>query len=738
MEGSAETLPPATVPPRGDDKGPAPAADIGANPATTAAKPLPKTLPESEETEVTVAGERSPWQAPRSSSDFHLKHDVLDAAPHHEGVDVLRAAPGLYVARPEGGAVAHRYMLRGFDSEHGQDIEFRVGGVPINLPSHIHGQGYADLGFLIGETVSELRVTEGVHDPRQGDFAVAGSIDVQLGVEQRGVKLRSGYGSYGTYEQFARWAPVDGLPDTFGAASVQTTDGFGQNRAGERANVILQQGFTLLDWRLRLLGIFHGARSQMAGVLRRDDIEAGTVGFYDAYPYPTAQAQNALNLRSIVGVFGQYQGLFGDNAEVGLWVSADRFRIQQNWTGFSARSQTLENVAGRGDLIEQRNTTDSVGLMARYRTAAKELGPLHAHLATGAAARLDTISQAQNLLDAGVNGQTWDQRIDADVAATDLGLWLDADVHYQDWLKVRLGYRADLLGYEIDDRLGNRAPATRASDAYIVGYRRSAMGLAHGPRLSVDFEPWSRLTLHASYGEGYRSPQARLLADGEPTPFSKVRSADLGARVAVLETTQLTFSAYHTHLSDDVVFDASEGRLERVGATIRRGGVVHLETRPVHGLIGAFSVTYVDAELLEPPPATAAEPNPPFEPGQNLPFVPPVVARADVGAERVLTSWEDWPIKAKLGLGVSALSARPLPYGFFGQPFALVDGSAALAVGAAQFTFSVYNVFDTVYPASEYSFVSAWNPEQLPSRLPERHVVAGTPRTLFVALEVDL
>lgn len=691
-----------------------------------------------EATEVTVVGAVNPGQELRSASDFALKHDVLDAAPHHEGVDVLRAAPGLYIARPEGAAVAHRYMLRGFDSDHGQDIEFRVGGVPINLPSHIHGQGYADLGLLIGDAVSELRVTEGVHDPAQGDFAVAGSIDVRLGMQERGVKLRSGYGSFGTFQQLLAWAPPDALPDTFGAIDVQTSDGFGQNRAGERANVMLQQGFTLLDWRVRLLGIFHAARAQMAGVLRRDDIESGMVGFYDVYPFPTAQAQNALNLRGILGIFGQYQGLFGDTAELGLWTSSDRFRVQQNWTGFVERSQTLANVAGRGDLIEQRNRTESIGLTARYRTAAKELGPLHAHVATGGSARLDDIGQQQNLLDAGVNNQTWDERVDADVAATDIGAWLDFDLHWQDWMKLRLGYRADVLGYEISDHLGNRAPATRDPDDYVVGFRRSAMGIAHGPRLSADFEPWSVLTVHASYGEGYRSPQARTLADGEPAPFSKVRSADLGVRWQALETTQLTVSVYDTRLSDDVVFDASEGRLERIGASSRRGGVVHVETRPGFGIVGAVSVTYVNAELLEPPPATAEEPNPPFKPGQSLPFVPPLVVRVDLGEQREFGRWLDLPVRGKLGLGLSALSRRPLPYGYFGQSFGLLDGSAGAGLGPAELTLSVYNVFDAVYPASEYSFVSAWDPDAVPSRVPARHVVAGAPRTVLVSLEVNL
>lgn len=692
----------------------------------------------SQATEVTVVGAVNPGQELRSASDFALKHDVLDAAPHHEGVDVLRAAPGLYIARPEGAAVAHRYMLRGFDSDHGQDIEFRVGGVPINLPSHIHGQGYADLGLMIGDAVSELRVTEGVHDPAQGDFAVAGSIDVRLGMKERGVKLRSGYGSFGTFQQLLAWAPPDALPDTFGAIDIQTSDGFGHNRAGERANVMLQQGFTLLDWRVRLLGIFHGARAQMAGVLRRDDIESGAVGFYDVYSYPTAQAQNALNLRGILGIFGQYQGLLGDTAELGLWTSSDRFRVQQNWTGFVERSQTLANVSGRGDLIEQRNRTESIGLTARYRTAAKELGPLHAHVATGASARLDDIGQQQNLLDAGVNNQTWDQRVDADIASTDIGAWLDLDLHWHDWMKLRLGYRADLLGYEVSDRLGNRAPATRDSDDFVVGYRRSAMGVAHGPRVSADFEPWSVFTIHASYGEGYRSPQARMLADGEPTPFSKVRSADLGVRWQALETTQVTVSVYDTRLSDDVAFDATEGRLERIGASSRRGGVVHVETRPGFGIVGAVSVTYVDAELLEPPPATAEEPNPPFKPGQNLPFVPPLVARVDLGEQRELGHWLTLPVRGKLGLGFSALTQRPLPYGYYGQSFGLLDGSLGVGLGPAELTFSVYNLLDAVYPASEYSFVSAWDPDAVPSRVPARHVVAGAPRTVLVSLEVNL
>src|SRR5690606_319465 len=116
----------------------------------------------------------------------------------------------------------------------------------------------------------------------------------------------------------------------------------------------------------------------------------------------------------------------------------------------------------------------------------------------------------------------------------------------------------------------------------------------------------------------------------------------------------------------------------------RRGGVVHVEARPWTGSVAAASLTYVDAELLEPPPATAEEPNPPFQAGQNLPFVPALVARVDLGVERELARVADELLRGRVGVGFSALSARPLPFGAFARPFALVDVS--LAISLSRFT----------------------------------------------------
>jgi hypothetical protein len=649
----------------------------------------------------------------------------------------------VYIGRGEGPAVAHNYMLRGFDAEHGQDIAFRVGGLPINLPSHIHGQGYADLGFLIGDTVQSLHVSEGVSDPRQGDFAVAGSIDIELGVAQqeRGARVQTGYGSFNTLKQLVVWAPPEAEPESFGAAQYTRSDGFGDNRAAQSGSGIFQLRFGSGDLSFRTIGIVHAARSDLAGVLRRDDIDSGRICFTCSYNYPTAQAQNALANRALLGLFADYANDSGANGQWGVFLGYDNFRLQENFTGFIQRSRALERVAGRGDLIEQQNRTFSIGLTGRYRSAPlRPTGWLHGTLEVGLDGRLDSVDQAQNLLDATVRSQTWDQRVDASIRSGDLGLWGDLDWHVGERVRARLGVRGDVLSFDIDDRLGNFAPLNRPRDTYIVGFRRSAMGLAAGPRGSFELRivPW--LSALAAYGQGYRSPQARMLDDGDPAPFSKVHSADLGLRFDFGDAAQLTTGVYYTRLSDDVAFDAEEGRLEQIGSTERMGAVAHLVTRPTSWLIGSASVTLVRATLLEPPPATAEEPQPPFRKGQRLPFVPPVVVRADLGARRVLVDAVGGrSLTGKLGIGASYLSPRPLPYGDSAEPVALLDASAALEWAALRLSLDCFNVLNARYAAVEYTFASDWAPNDgVRPRTPARHIAAGSPFAMMLSLGVTL
>ncbi|MCB9620929.1 MAG: TonB-dependent receptor [Sandaracinus sp.] len=672
----------------------------------------------------------------RGASDVEISRDVLEAAPAAEGADLLRRAPGVYVARAEGDAVGHRIFLRGFDAEHGQDVELRVAGIPMNLPSHLHGQGYLDLGFLIPEVVDSMRVLEGVADPRQGDFAVAGTVELELGVRRRGLTSRTSGGSFGSFRQLVLWAPEEQRDGSFAAFQMRRTDGFGDNRNALSGSAIVQQVLGDGPWRHRLFVLAHGSRARLAGFLRRDDVQAGRVGFYESYDYPTAEAQSGLAMRGVIAYEATNRQADGGNTQLGLWIGHDVFRLQANYTGFVERSRTNPDWVGRGDLVEQQNRTSSIGANARWRSRVyRPISWVNATVETGLSARLDAIDQAQRLIQAPQN-TTWDERVDATIHAADVGVYLDLDLAVTDWVELRGGVRADVLFYEVDDRLGNFIPDFR-EDSYLLGYRRSAFGVAASPRASLTIKPTRFLSVLGSYGEGFRSPQARTLEDGETAPFSKVRSADAGVRLKLDDVVEARLVGYWTRLSDDVAFDPAEGRLERVGATRRAGGVLHVVTRPTSWLVGSMSVTYVDAELLEPPPPSADDPRPAFTKGQNLPYVPPWVVRADVGVQHALSpQLGRHPLRGRAGVGLTYLSPRPLPYSAEASPFTVIDASAGFGWGPVELSLDVYNLFDARYAAVELSYASNWDPEATRSRVPARHTSAGAPRTFFANLEV--
>src|SRR6185436_11352368 len=92
--------------------------------------------------------------------------------------DLFRVTPGLMTVQHAGGGKANQYLLRGFDADHGTDLALSFDGVPINMVSHGHGQGFADTNFIIPEVVERVEITKGPYFSQQGDFATAGAVNM--------------------------------------------------------------------------------------------------------------------------------------------------------------------------------------------------------------------------------------------------------------------------------------------------------------------------------------------------------------------------------------------------------------------------------------------------------------------------------------------------------------------------------------------------------------------------------
>jgi TonB family protein len=674
-------------------------------PSATAAAPGAPTAPAPEAVRV---GGAAPV---RSAGEVVRDRRVLAAAPHRTASDLLAVVPGLFVTQHSGEGKAHQLFLRGYDAQHGQDVEIWVGGAPVNEVSNVHGQGYADLHFVMPEVVRELRAQPGPYDPRQGDFAVAGSVRMGLGLEEPGFHAKGTWGSFATQRYVAAWRPKGASPETFAAFEGYLTDGFGPARAAKRGSLVAQATHDFpggLSGRV-LLTLSTG-RFDSAGVVLRRDVESGKTDPFATYDPKQGGSSQRFSL--VLDLHRDVPG--GEHGPRERWAIAPYvvvrgLALRSNFTGF-----LLDPV--NGDNVQQKNDAVTVGATGSYRRTVKLFRDDDA-FEVGFSGRYDHVDQSQQRL-AAVDDRVTKTEVDAGVHAVDVGTFLDLALHALPRTVLRGGVRADVLAYSTDDRL---AP---------VGPRRTAMGFFAGPRATVDVAILPRLHALASYGMGFRSPQARSLADGQTAPFTTVNAFELGLRWQEREAFAASLAGFHSRLSDDLVFDPATARNERVPSTERTGVAVDLAVRPVRAFTLASSLTYARADFTASSPQYAA--------GDLVPYAPQLVGRTDLSFDPKLARLLGRDLVGHLGTGLTFLHRRPLPYGETGRDIFLVDAGVGVRLGEVELDFDVYNLFGDRWFDGEFVYASSFSQSAAPSLVPQRHVTMGAPRTALFSLALHL
>src|SRR4029450_11375453 len=169
QQAPAQELPPVVVtapPPR------------QARPARTTARP--KQVATGAPTQTTTAPAGEPAAPAPAASELSLSRERVNAQPALRPGEVLEATPGLVITQHSGEGKANQYFLRGFNLDHGTDLAITVDGMPVNMRTHGHGQGYADLNFLIPELLGSIRVRKGPYFADEGDFSSAGSLHINF------------------------------------------------------------------------------------------------------------------------------------------------------------------------------------------------------------------------------------------------------------------------------------------------------------------------------------------------------------------------------------------------------------------------------------------------------------------------------------------------------------------------------------------------------------------------------
>lgn len=639
----------------------------------------------------------------RSASSTTRDRAALATAPHLSTDHLLSLVPGLFITQHGGEGKAFQIFYRGFDAVHGQDLEIWAGGVPVNDVSNIHGQGYADLHFLPVEVVEELRALPGSFDPRQGDFAIAGSVHLRLGYDRPGTTVKGGFGSFGMRRLFSAYRPPHAGSETFAALELYETEGFGVSRAASRASAVGQKVWRLdADWKVRALGILHAGRFDAAGVLRLADLESGRVDRFDTYD-PRQGGASSRGQALLEAVHGGIE----ERITLSLYGVLRGLRLQHNFTGF------LTSPAGDGQ--RQRHEAGTIGAHGSYRRRVGWLAPGD-KLEVGFFARMDRIAQSQSQV-AFVDDSITGRNVDADVTARQLAGFVDLELHPWRRLTLRGGGRIDALTFGVRDRIE------------ALGTDREANGLVVNPRATADV--WLCNGVHgvASYGGGFRSPQARSLVDGQRAPFARSRAMEVGLS-ASFETLTASFAVFRTSVSEDLVFDHVTTRNEAVPGTTRLGTTADVSAAPLTWLLLNAGLTYTEARFDGSDTRHRS--------GELLPYVPQLVGRLDLRLKGTIGRWGSHAVQAELGSGWSLLARRPLPYGEFGDDVFLLDAAARLQVGSVAISAESMNLTDAHWYDGQFVYPGRFDRSSAPSLIPERCVTVGAPRLFMLSVSLFL
>lgn len=694
--------------------------------------------------EVTVHGRATPPS--RGASDFQVTVGQLARVPHENASALLKlAAPGLLLTNEGGEGHAEQVFLRGFDAREGQDLEFSVGGMPINESGNLHGNGYADTHFIIPELVESLRVIEGPFDPRQGNYAVAGSASYELGFEPRGLLAKYTTGSFGTQRLLLAWGPKEESHHTFAGGEIAKTDGYGQNRSAERASAMAQYEGKLGErGSYRIFAQGYATHFLSAGVIRDEDYRSGRIGFYDSYAASTFARQDTAE----GGDSSRYSTSADLETHVGdtvlsqqVFVIRRDMRLLENFTGFLLDVQEpLQSIhAQRGDMLDLVTGQTTLGARGAAKIAGKTLGRPH-EVEVGYFVRGDWTNGTQQRLEA-TTGVPYKTDTSIESSLGDIGLYGDANIHALPWLAFRGGLRGDLFTYSVLDNcavhdVAHPSQTNPPIDQSCMSQqdfgrprepnaRAATSSVALLPRGSILVGPFEDFTVNVSYGQGVRSIDPVYITQDVKTPFASIDAYDGGITYSgdIGETSVVAKSIFfRTHVDRDIVFSETSGRNVLGVGTTRTGWVGALRATgsffDQSANLTLVRSAYDDTHLL-------------------VAYVPDVVLRSDsVVFAQLPLKIKGRRVKGTLGAGITYVGPRALPYGQRSDDIFTLDGSASLEWTQFEIGVHATNILDTRYRLGEYNYASDFRSQAQPTLTPERHFTAGAPRGVFASFAV--
>jgi hypothetical protein len=513
--------------------------------------------------------------------------------------ELLEAVPGVIVTQHSGDGKANQYFLRGFNLDHGTDFRTSVLGMPVNMPTHTHGQGYTDVNFVIPELVKSVQYKKGTYYADEGDFSAAGaaSIDYVRKLDKGLATVEAGSHGYRRALLADSAAVADG--DLLYAIERAGQDGpWDLPEDYKRWNGTLSYSRAAGDDQFRIVGMAYSSSWNSTDQVPQRALDAGLIGRFGNID-PTDGGETGRYSLSADWKRRMADGAWKANA---YWI-ASRLDLFSNFT------YVLDDPL-HGDQFHQSEKRHVAGINIE-RLWQHKLFDLESETAIGAQLRSDRISplglyatQARQLV-----ATTREDTVREDTAA----LYLGNSTRWTTWLRTVAGVRADRFAFDVSSSRPENSGNVNAS---VVS-----------PKLSAILTASSNLEFYLNWGRGFHSNDARGVtinvdpktgtptdADGNPvtkaTPLAKATGKEIGLRAASLVPgLQTSLSLWQLDLASELVFAGDAGTTEASRPSHREGIELANYFQPMPGWI-------IDADLaLSRARFTDNDPVGPYIPG---------------------------------------------------------------------------------------------------------------------------
>ncbi len=613
--------------------------------------------------------------------------------------EVLRIVPGLFIGQHAGGGKAEQIFLRGFDLDHGTDINISVDGMPVNMVSHAHGQGYADLHFVIPELIENAYFKKGPYSAEKGNLATTGHVDFKTKnvLQQDMLKLEAGM--FNTYRAVGMVNLLNEKirkkdQSAYIASEYMYTDGYFDNPQHFNRLNLFGKYYGKIDPNNTLsisLSTFH-SKWNASGQIPERAVNEGLISYFGAIDPNEGGTTGRSNVNA------QLNTTFRNNSYLKnqLYYTAYDFELYSNFTFFDVDSIN-------GDQIRQKEKRSLAGYNGSY-TNVHYAGNAKLTSEIGMNVRYDRTNNSE-LSRTKDRKQLLERLKLGDIHELNTALYLDETLRLNERFSINAGLRWDDFNSSYRDKLNNGLVSKKNTTIL-------------SPKLNFYYYPNENTSIYLTTGKGFHSNDTRVVVQSsgrEALPAAY--GADLGVVLKPARNLLLNVAAWYLYLEQEFVYVGDEGVVEPSGKTGRQGLDLSVRYQPVRWLFLDIDANYCRARAMDEAKGS-----------DYIPLAP------------VFTSTGGLTYKSKIGLNGSwryrYMYNRPanenktlIAKGYLINDVVLNYTRPKYEIGV-----SVQNVFNTRWKETQFDTESRLQNE--PHPISEIHFTPGTP--LFIKLGVTI